>query len=116
VLLSPQSSIDRFPQQLPQGVHTHTLPEEFIVERSVWKTGRNEIKIMDRNRKALSIKKADLDAINKVRLGFPAPSCTCLTLSHSRLLRKVLGDLSSQPHGMLMCSISTIKSITLPWS
>ena len=82
----------------------------------MWKTGRNDIKIMDRNRKTLSTKKADLDAINKVRLGFSVPSCPSLTLSHAHLLLKVLGDLSSQPHGVLMCSISTTKSITLPWS
>ena len=57
-----QVANDKYLQKLPQG---NLLPEEFIIERSVWKTGRSEIKIMDRNRKVLSTKKDDLNSIRK---------------------------------------------------
>jgi hypothetical protein len=47
---------------LPNGL----LTDEFIIERSVFKSGRSELRILDCNRKELSKKTADLKDIKQV--------------------------------------------------
>ena len=57
-----QSAEDMYTKELSPG---ERLPTNFMVERTVWKTGRSELKIKDTSGKVLSKSKEDLDDIKQ---------------------------------------------------